>query len=212
GVAYCLHTLRMKWKGSARVISWSNHQKLGVVMLPMLLIWGTSAFSFGFHKEFEEVVNVLLPVTGVGNNKSAQELPAIAESSDTLQMLDSAEKLAFNLCPGKKLSRITLPGKKGDVVKFFLTNSTSHNKVEATEVDLNMKTGKITAVIRPESRTAGDVFLVWLPRMHFGNFAGVASKIIWCVIGFTPLLMAITGMIMWWSPSRKSSAIVSADH
>ena len=206
GVAYCLHTLRMKWKGSARVISWSNHQKLGTIMLPMLLVWGVSAFSFGFHNEFEEIVNVLLPVTGVGNNKLKEVLPAIQVNSDQLLMLDSAEQLAFSLCPGQKLSRISMPGKKADVIKLWLTKTTSNNKADATEIDLNIKTGKTIAVIRPESRSSGDAFLALLPRLHFGNFAGLASKTFWCIIGFTPFLMSITGMIMWWSPARKHRA------
>lgn len=208
GVNYCIHTLKMKWKGSARVISWSKHQKLGVVMLPMLLIWGMSAFSFGFHAEFESIVNVIMPLTSSGSHTSSKAaLPAINNlSPNSLEVLDAAVKIAAEQCPGQRLSRITFPGKKkkSDDLKIWMTDSATNNKVNATEIDFNLKTGQTTAIIRPEFRTAGDTFLVWLPRIHFGNFAGLPSKLVWIVVGFTPLLLSITGLIMWWNPGRKS--------
>jgi uncharacterized iron-regulated membrane protein len=46
----------------------------------------------------------------------------------------------------------------------------------------------------------GDVILVWLARLHFGRWRDYPSlKIIWAAVGLVPLLMAITGCIMWWN-------------
>ncbi|WP_462169905.1 PepSY domain-containing protein [Pseudoalteromonas xiamenensis] len=34
-------------------------------------------------------------------------------------------------------------------------------------------------------------------KLHFGYFAGLTSKIVWCVIGLTPLIFTITGSYLW---------------
>jgi len=55
---------------------------------------------------------------------------------------------------------------------------------------------------RPEGsgERLGDVILLWLARLHFGRWRDYPSlKIVWAVVGLVPLLMAITGSIMWWN-------------
>jgi len=46
---------------------------------------------------------------------------------------------------------------------------------------------------------AGDEVLRWVARLHFGRFAGWPIKTLWFVIGFAPVILFITGMIMWWN-------------
>ncbi len=51
---------------------------------------------------------------------------------------------------------------------------------------------------------AGDRFLRTVSRIHFGTFMGrspatVPIKVIWCVVGLAPVLLFITGVIMWWN-------------
>jgi uncharacterized iron-regulated membrane protein len=34
-------------------------------------------------------------------------------------------------------------------------------------------------------------------KLHFGYFAGIWSKIVWCIIGMSPVILMITGLIMY---------------
>jgi uncharacterized iron-regulated membrane protein len=45
----------------------------------------------------------------------------------------------------------------------------------------------------------GDVFLQWLTRLHFGRFGGWPIKATWTVIGLLPLILFVTGAVMWWN-------------
>jgi len=45
----------------------------------------------------------------------------------------------------------------------------------------------------------GDEFLRWLSRLHFGRFGGWPIKALWTVLGLVPLVLFITGVVMWWN-------------
>jgi uncharacterized iron-regulated membrane protein len=47
--------------------------------------------------------------------------------------------------------------------------------------------------------SAGDKIIRAFYALHFGNFAGLGTRIIWALFGFTPVLLFITGAIIWWN-------------
>ena len=53
----------------------------------------------------------------------------------------------------------------------------------------------------PTSRKVsfGEAMLVWLAKLHFGRFGGMTSKVIWAVFGVVPVLLVITGILIWWN-------------
>ena len=52
---------------------------------------------------------------------------------------------------------------------------------------------------RPIRRSAGDNFIRWIYYLHFGNFAGPKTKSLWVVLGLLPVVLFVTGAIMWWN-------------
>jgi uncharacterized iron-regulated membrane protein len=45
---------------------------------------------------------------------------------------------------------------------------------------------------------AGDDFLAWLARIHFGRAYGTSVKWLYTILGFVPVILFVTGAIMWW--------------
>ena len=45
----------------------------------------------------------------------------------------------------------------------------------------------------------GDEVLRWLTRLHFGRFGGWPIKALWTVLGLIPVVLFITGVVMWWN-------------
>ena len=54
-----------------------------------------------------------------------------------------------------------------------------------------------------EDPRAGDEFLAFLVRMHFGRYGGMGVRITYVIIGLLPALMFVTGAIMWWNRVLK---------
>jgi uncharacterized iron-regulated membrane protein len=51
----------------------------------------------------------------------------------------------------------------------------------------------------------GDWILDWMVRLHFGRFGGWTSRIIWAVLGLVPVLLFVTGGLMWWKRAVRHS-------
>jgi uncharacterized iron-regulated membrane protein len=51
----------------------------------------------------------------------------------------------------------------------------------------------------PIRRSAGDNFIRWIYYLHFGNFAGNKTKALWVALGLLPVVLFVTGAIMWWN-------------
>lgn len=200
GVKYFLHTLKMKWTGHKSVVAWTIHQQIGFFLVPSLLIWGLSGFSFGFRKEFEAALNKVLPVSAVakgerkkGRKHKLEDAPASAQKS-----LDNLIPLAMAACPGQSVVRIATAIDGEDIAKIWLADCNSLDKADTTEVDISASRGVITSILRPRERASGDMVLIWLQHLHFGSFGGAISKSIWLLIGLAPLTLAVTGLMMWW--------------
>jgi uncharacterized iron-regulated membrane protein len=41
--------------------------------------------------------------------------------------------------------------------------------------------------------------------LHFGNFAGLPVKIVWCLAGLAPGVLAVTGFTIWWLRRRATT-------
>ncbi len=55
-------------------------------------------------------------------------------------------------------------------------------------------------------RSPGDKALGVLYGAHFGNFGGWPVKALWVVLGLSPSLLFVTGVIMWWNRVLSRSA------
>jgi uncharacterized iron-regulated membrane protein len=45
--------------------------------------------------------------------------------------------------------------------------------------------------------------VLYVYALHFGSFAGLASRIVWFLLGFLPATLLVTGLIMWWQRSLR---------
>ena len=51
----------------------------------------------------------------------------------------------------------------------------------------------------PPHYSTGDKIVRWLTYLHFGNFAGPKTKTVWVIAGLAPVVLFVTGVLMWWN-------------
>ena len=48
----------------------------------------------------------------------------------------------------------------------------------------------------------GEAAVQWFVRMHFGRFGGLGVRTLWVLLGFIPIVMFVTGFLLWWRSRR----------
>lgn len=66
-----------------------------------------------------------------------------------------------------------------------------------TRATFDPQTGTLKKVVPIHEQGAWDQIEASFIPLHFGNFGGLAVKILWCLGGLTPAILSITGFIMW---------------
>ncbi len=204
GIASWRRGLTVLWTARPPRLNYDLHRAAGFWTLALLLAWALSGINFGFAKEFRAVVAKLLPM------HKAEKLPAAPPLAGTAiasyaSLVRAAELAVPNATTTwvrgndnpKRLALVyrVPPGQEGVAAGF-------------TSVYLHPRNAQVLAVRPPERRLAGDSFMHWLIRLHFGDFGGPLVKALWVLLGLTPPLLAVTGILAWWyrSASKKLRA------
>jgi uncharacterized iron-regulated membrane protein len=49
----------------------------------------------------------------------------------------------------------------------------------------------------------GDKVMDAFTPMHYGTFGGILTRILYVFVGLSPLILFVTGSVMWWYRPRK---------
>lgn len=180
-------TLRLNLK---RTVLFSDlHKLVGIWSAPMLFIIGFTGVYWNIseiiHHEFEHSDDDAYVITGklYNHDLSLDTMITAAKS----QM--GGFKPTYLLFPYEPDLQVTFFGEVSDI--SFVTSEYS------STVSFNKQSGK--QLPNYDIREA-PLFLAVVDsfrKLHFGYFAGLTSRIIWFIIGLTPLLFAFTGTYLW---------------
>lgn len=57
--------------------------------------------------------------------------------------------------------------------------------------------GELLHIDDPHNNSLGDSYAEWQLPLHTGQFLGIPGRVVWAVIGVTPLLFGISGFYLW---------------
>ena len=190
-------TLRLKVK---RIALFSDiHKLVGIWSAPVLLVIGFTGVYWNIseiiHHELEHGEEHQYVITERLYNHQLSLDKMVAES--TQQM--GGFRPTYLLFPYEPELQVTFFGE--------VSNTSFVTSEYASTVTFNKQTGE--RMPNYDIREA-PFFLVAVDsfrKLHFGYFAGLPSRIIWCVIGLTPLIFAITGCYLWLKRRRPKKRL-----
>ena len=213
-LAMCVTGLIIWWPGMSRVgqaltvhvrrgwrrVVWELHGAAAIWTLALLLIWSVSGIYFSFPLPFRNAVERVTALTPYVSLQSGPPgaLPAPAPS-DLLRRAQAR-------LPDAEVARIGVPSfERGTYsVTMALERHGDGDSTDEVTMYFDRYTGAELALIDQRGRTAGDVFLTWLGRLHVGNVGGTAVKLVWFTGGLVFPLLVVTGVVMW--SSRRPRA------
>ena len=66
-------------------------------------------------------------------------------------------------------------------------------------------TARVNGVDRFYAAPRGVQIIRLMTPLHYGDVGGPATRILWIMIGLTPAVFFVTGLLMWWNRSLSKS-------
>lgn len=186
----------LRWNARLVVYFSDLHKMIGVLASPILLVLGITGGYWNIAHLVEEVQE----------HANGAEHPVMTGRlySDALSLQglhdDAIERLA-----GFEPTYISMPWEPGRQIRFFGDVDDSNPLISqySSVVSYDPQSGDWQSNFDIRDAAVGMRVLDTFRRLHFGDFGGLTSKIIWATVGLTPLLLALTGVTLWAIRRRK---------
>ena len=162
--------------------------------LPLLII----APSGAYMAWRSEIMGALLhEPTAKPVVSSARATPAAEPPSG---YLNAAIATARQARPEAVLRSVTLPQKASSAVSILYQLPGEYGRAANNTMTLKpAKDGSLRVASVVESRSGSKLrrLLNGLMEVHYGEFAGIGSRLLWCATGFAPAVLFLSGFLMW---------------
>lgn len=170
--------------------------------VPLLLIAGTGA-GMAFYRPVEWAVYAL-----TSSPHPAKAPTAVPVPTDGRPPLGPDEVIARakEFAPGD-LYRLYPPTAADRPYRVFLTPAHDRDtRFEEVRLVLDPYTGAVLHEDGPRTQSAGGRAMRWLLPLHYGTFGGPVTQLLWLFASLAPVLLAGTGLLIWWRKAAKRRA------
>ncbi|MBB1269030.1 PepSY domain-containing protein [Shewanella sp. SR44-3] len=182
-----LFTLRLT--AAKRILFSDIHKFTGITSSPMLIIIAAT----GAYWNIASILHEVDEHSGDGHVFIEQPLHAAQISFEALK------SQAETHIPSFKAGYLAMPHEADLDIVFYGDVDTSNplHSEYASTVGFDKLTGKL---IYSQDIREADMLMVFLDsfrKLHFGYFGGMLTRILWCIVGLMPLILALTGTCMY---------------
>ncbi|MDR2980870.1 MAG: PepSY domain-containing protein [Puniceicoccales bacterium] len=189
------HLFTLRWKNARRIFFSDLHKAVGIWSALFNLILGFTGAYWNFAHVIEHLSGHEYP-----QPTFTQRLYPETLSLENV-MADAAKQL-----PGFQTNFISLPSNPDSPIIVLWGSVPSRNPFRdsfGTTLSYDPKTGQHTTTADIRDAGIGRQIVDMFRPLHYGNFGGLPIKILWCIGGLTPGVLAVTGFVMWWQRTRQ---------
>jgi len=182
---------KIKTNASIKRLNFDIHKVVGIIAAIFLAINGFTGFCWNFYSYTQPIIYAatFTPTPPEPASKPVQGKSTIALA----KMLKNADEAL----PGAKTTYISFPSSPESV--FMVGKQFPEEKeVWRSRVYLDRYTGEVLQLRNSRSLSLGDEVVDSFNWWHFGTFGGLPTRILYFFVGLTPLILFITGLVMWW--------------
>jgi uncharacterized iron-regulated membrane protein len=181
--------------GSATRFNYELHRASGLWAYVFLALISFTGIELAYPNSFRDAVQ---SVTGKPATVRAPRDKRVA----AMLSLDEYVRLGRVAMPDGVPVELRLPESgKGPVdLRLYRAGDLSPS---GNHVYLDPASGAVMMIDRVVDRPIGARFLAAMSPIHYAQFGGLTTKIAWALLGLTPVLLFITGLIAWWRPAKS---------
>ena len=186
-------TLRVQ--AATRIFFSDIHKMIGIASSPVIIILAFTGAYWNIaeviHEVEEHVIKTPHILTKSLHNKDISLQTLYEKTGDTINDFEAT----YLLMPYDPEMHITFYGK--------INTSNPLNSDYASSISYDKSSAEVVSSEDVRNASALHVTVDSFRKLHFGHFAGLTSKLIWCILGLSPVILAITGLYLFWYRRRK---------
>lgn len=187
--------LRLRWKASGRLFFSDLHKTIGIATVPFNLILGFTGAYWNISHLAHEIFE----------HSHEEEEPIAVLYPNYPDRIDDLDAIANSEIPGYSLNYIYFPTEEDP--QFYLygqhPGAGIFNSPYGSTIWLSAETGQVSYVSDLSQAGLWAKVVDTFEPLHFGNFGGLGTKIIWCLVGLSPAALSITGTMMYLKRGRR---------
>jgi uncharacterized iron-regulated membrane protein len=195
---------KIKWNGHVKRRNFDIHKVAGIITAVFLLLTGFTGFVWNIPQAHIEEAIYAITFTP----KLSEPVSQPIANQQPLPLKDLLKR-ADAIFPNAKTTSINFPHEPKGVFTVVKKQAGELISWGSTTIAFDQFSGKVVRVedaMKPSR--AGAILNQFVP-LHYGTFAGIYSRILYVFVGLAPVVLMITGLIMWWhrkhtKPGRHS--------
>lgn len=186
--------LSFRWRTSLRQLSGNLHKRVGVLSAPILLILGVTGAWWNIDHVLHEIEHHAEEDEGHEAYKIRERLYA------TNLPLDNLAQQARATIPDYKINYIGFPWEPGVNIIFWgsFTGQSSLRSQHHSTVAFDANAGTYVNYSRIDDASTWKQVHDAFEPLHYGTAGGLFTRILWCVCGFAPGFLALSGCFIRW--------------
>ena len=195
-------------KGSWKRTLWDLHRAGGALVLVFLCLASLTGAYYAFRDSFTKLVALAGPLPP--RSAPTVEAPSapLPQSAPQPLSIDEVESRARPLVPGARLAVLRPPSQPTQawVATFHRQHGEGESVDSGPTAYLNPYTGELLRLDDAATMSLPGKVLKAIEPLHFGKAFGLPGKIIWFVVGLTPGLLFLSGLVMWRNRTRPAKS------
>jgi uncharacterized iron-regulated membrane protein len=194
--------LRVHWRARWKRLNRDLHAVGGFWTNPLLILVILTGILFVFPRP---VLVALSTLTG-GDRQAVSAwlaLPSSARTAGPVMDADAALAWARRVLGAQaaeySVRYLSLPGTGNEMFDAIAYPRGGADYAMPIDVYIASRGGAILGVHDARKLPVGMRWATYAYAVHFGTFAGIASRIVWVLVGLMPAALWTTGLLLWWN-------------
>ncbi|MHC5672373.1 PepSY-associated TM helix domain-containing protein [Nostoc sp.] len=194
---------KVKWNAHAKRLHFDIHKLVGIITVVFLSFTAFTGLCWAFYEFSEPLIRAI--------TLSPQKLQPVSQIIPNQLPLKLADQLKTSQAelPDGKLRAIDFPQKPDSalIIHYNLPQEFIDN-LGLSKVYLDQYSGKVLRVDNSVKVSLGDRVLNSFFSLHYGTFGGLPTRILYVFVGLAPLILFVSGIVMWWYRYRAKANTV----
>lgn len=180
------------------------HNVLGFYSAPVVIMLALTGFAITFSTVF---IAFMFMLTGQSPQSVAGIFGQQSSYTEGAKELSVGEiaSTARKTFPEAELLGMAVPLTPQTVYRLDMKSKGVAKTGNRIMVMVDQYSGKVLLNSEKDFPNVGNSYLSWLTPIHYGSFGGMPTRILALLAGLMPLLLYITGFIIWWPRYKKQA-------